>query len=253
MSLDVLSNYDLLHIIISFCDQTTICELLCSNKLFRVDKMNLSCIKVKGFYVHDLVKWLAIYQITTIETMTISDYILSNDHCMDVYQENCSCREDIIKTFRGLRIKNLTLRDVNLGYEAASSSLRWNPKPIERLELVNYIHHDYENKDDNQENREWISSMENLQDLLILHDYNQYQSSYMPSHKLLLTGIRNSQLKSLTTNIFYFVDDLKCLLQNSLKNENLKLFSFEALFDEDQTELLSLIKSKFPCCVITRY
>ena len=253
MSLDVLSNYDLLHIIISFCDQTTICELLCSNKLFRVDKMNLSCIKVKGFYVHDLVKWLAIYQITTIETMTISDYILSNDHCMDVYQENCSCREDIIETFRGLQIKNLTLRDVNLGYKAASSSLRWNPKPIERLELVNYIHYDYENKDDNQENREWISSMENLQDLSILHDYNQYQSSYMPSHKLLLTGIRNSQLKSLTTNIFYFVDDLKCLLQNSLKNENLKLFSFEALFDEDQTELLSLIKSKFPCCVITRY
>ena len=87
MSHDVLSNYDLLHIIISFCDQTTICELLCSNKLFRVDKMNLSSVEVKGFFVHDFVKWLAIYQITTIEKMTISDYILSNDHCMDVYQE----------------------------------------------------------------------------------------------------------------------------------------------------------------------
>lgn len=249
MSLDVLHNYDLLHIIISFCDQTTICELLCSNKLFRVDKMNLSCIEVKGFYVHDFVKWLVSHQITSIEKMTISNYILSNDHCMDVYQEDCSCREDIIGTLRCLCIKNLILRDVNLDYYKTPCSIRWNPKPIKRLELVNYVHHENENDD---ENREWISSMENLQDLSIFHDYDQYQVSYMPSHKLLLTGIRNPQLKSLRTNIFYFVDDLKCLLQNSVQNENLKLFSFEALFDEHQAELFSLIKSKFPYCVITR-
>ena len=243
MSHDVLSNYDLLHIIISFCDQTTICELLCSNKLFRVDKMNLSSVEVKGFFVHDFVKWLAIYQITTIEKMTISDYILSNDHCMDVYQEDCSCREDIIKTFRSLQIKELALHDVNLGYKT-TSSLRWNPKPIKRLELVNYTHH--------HEEEEWISNMENLQELSILHNYNQYQVSYIPSHKFLLTGIRNPQLKTLRTNIFYFMDDLKCLLQNSLQNENLKLFSFEALFDDNKAELLSLIKEKFPCCVIKR-
>jgi len=215
--------------------------------------MNLSSIEVKGFYVHDFVKWLAIHQITFIEKMTISDYILSNDHCMDVYQEDCSCREEIIETLRGLHIKHLTLRDVNLNYPTTSSP-RWNPIPIERLELVNYVHHENENENDNTENREWISSMENLQDLSILHDYNQYQVSYMPpSQKLLLTGIRNPQLKSIRTNICYFKDDLKCLLQNSVQNENLKLFSFEDFFDEDQAELFSLIKSKFPRCLITRH
>lgn len=235
MSLAVLSNYDLLNLIVAYCDQMTICELLCVSKEISVQDMMISSIEVKGIHMYDFAKWLKKNQITKIKNMTISEYNLSNDHCMDYYKENCRCREEIISLLNSLQVTNLTLNQVNL---SGFKKIEWNEKTIQGIWLVNYTHDD--------EEEEWINRFQELKDLHIAHEYSEYQPSYLPSHKFLLSGIKNPKLESFSTNIFYFVEDLKLLLQNSKKNENLKQFSFETLFDDELVDVVGLIKKKFP-------
>lgn len=235
MSLAVLSNYDLLNLIIAYCDQTTICELLCVSKEISVQDMAITSIEVKGFYVYDLVQWLKKRKITKIKNLTISDYNLSNDHCMNYYKEDCQCREEIISLLNSLHVTNLSLHRVNF----SGKKIRWNQKTIRGISLVNY------NQEENDE-EEWISECQELKDLHIAHEYSENQPSYIPSHKFLLSGIKNPKLESFSTNIFYFIEDLRLLLRNSKKNENLKQFSFETLFDDEIVDVVALIKNKFP-------
>ena len=223
-------SYDLLSIILSFCEMSDVCELICVSKQIKISQMPITKISVSGLNVYDFTKWLQKYNITRIDTLEISDYRFENDHCLLNWQENCRCKEEITDILQSLRIKSLILRAVDI------DKIKWL-LDIKSLSIINYTH-DCDLK--------WVSELQNLEELSIMTEYNQYQVSYSPNTEFMDIGILNSKLKSFKTNMFYFLDDLKLLLKKSIRNENLRLFSFEMFDDTSEEDVLKLVNDIYP-------
>ena len=234
---------DIFNHIISFSNAFDLCNIICASKKLNrsIDNNYINEIQVHGFFVYDLVQWLRKYNIRSIKYLKISNYNVSNDHCMDnIYQvegDLCDCVEDIITTLQSIEINTLIFSGVDLGSHFIV------PRKLEKLSLIN--------SDTSSSTIEWINGIDGLKELSLMLEYDPYHASYS-SYLSNFIGLKNSSLSSFTTNYFYFMEDMSCFLNNSNENENLKVFSFETILDQEDypPNINVLIKEKFPNCVI---
>lgn len=233
--------YELIHQIITYIEVEDVCQLLeTSSTLYSLlYNIQVSQAKVRGFQMYDFVMWLEKHRISKVQSLTIYDYNMRNDHCMYFYKEDCDCVEVIKKILKTLEIQTLVLNDCKID-DNDMIDLKWSSK-IRKLHLTNYNF---------ESNMKWMSeNLPEIRELELNYCYKEYEAFFMPNLALLRMGIQNAKLERFSTNMFFFREDLEVMLLNSCKNENLKVFS---LYDISVTnlgdEILDVIGDLYPNC-----
>ena len=124
-----------------------------------------------------------------------------------------------------------------------NDEINWCPT-IKSLLLLNYC----EDSD-----LKWINKFKELETLSIINylEYREYEVFYVPHNSnigFIRNGIQNPMLKFFYTNLYYFVTNLKTLVTNSVRNENLEVFSFDDLYTtrNELSELSKNISRMYP-------
>jgi hypothetical protein len=231
--------YELLHEIISYSTTEDVCHLMATstNLYTLISGIELSEVNIRGFAMYDFIKWLERHGISKVRQMKIFDYNMSNDHCMYSYIANCDCVEEIKRGLEKLHIETLILHDCKID-DSDMMQLKWSSK-IRNLHLTNY---------NSESDMKWLSTnLPELRDLNIYYYYSEYQAFFLPTSAFLETGIQNGKLERLSTNMFFFGEDLEVMLRNSCKNENLNVFSLSEMSPSSiGKEIMDLIEELYP-------
>jgi len=230
---------DIFNILISFCDNIDICNLFTCCKNLPIKNISLQNVDVKGFNVYNFIKWISRFGIQKVYKLKVIDYNFLNDHCMFEYKESCTCIQEITTVLESIKINTLVLENVRIDNDV----INWCPS-IKSLLLLNYCE---------ESDLLWINKLRDLETLSIINylEYREYEMFYVPHNSnigFIRNGIQNPMLKFFYTNLYYFVTNLKTLVSNSVRNENLEVFSFDDLYTtrDELLELSKIISGIYP-------
>jgi hypothetical protein len=234
-------DYHIQNQIYSFCDIYDIVELLQTSKQIRINGVKLNGVKVTGINMHCFVQWLRKHNIHSIDCLIVENYIMNNDHCMDLYVESCDCVEEIKHTLGNINIKKLSLISVFLDEHV----INW--KGVESLHLG-----------DCRFNNEWINNQKDLKDLTINGYFTDgtYPPFTLIDEKIKFFGLKLPSLESFESNGFIFGEQLDDFLAESEMSQTLKLFKIQSWIDLgewDYQAVLRKVKTKFPNVVMKVY